>query len=78
MAYIRDGELTDIFAQLLFVRYMDLTAFFGVQNSLFNSALKQSSAIRRDLDIFAESPATTSAALQGVSCVHARFLPPYK
>ncbi|KAL1961932.1 hypothetical protein VTN77DRAFT_761 [Rasamsonia byssochlamydoides] len=34
-------------------------------NSLFNSALKQSSAIRRDLDIFAESPATTSAALQG-------------
>ncbi|KAH8705954.1 putative v-SNARE protein Bos1 [Talaromyces proteolyticus] len=34
-------------------------------NSLFNSALKQSSAIRRDLDIFAESPSTTSPALQG-------------
>jgi hypothetical protein len=35
------------------------------QNSLFNSALKQSSSIRRDLDIFAESPSTTSPALQG-------------
>ncbi|KAJ5765296.1 hypothetical protein N7520_004855 [Penicillium odoratum] len=35
------------------------------QNSLFNSALKQSSAIRRDLDTFAQSPATSSAALQG-------------
>ncbi|GFF44805.1 v-SNARE protein Bos1, putative [Aspergillus lentulus] len=34
-------------------------------NSLFNSALKQSSAIRRDLDTFSQSPATTSAALQG-------------
>lgn len=34
-------------------------------NSLFNSALKQSSAIRRDLETFAQSPATTSAALQG-------------
>ncbi|KAL2014471.1 hypothetical protein VTN00DRAFT_1996 [Thermoascus crustaceus] len=34
-------------------------------NSLFNSALKQSSAIRRDLDTFAKSPTTTSAALQG-------------
>ncbi|KAL3455799.1 hypothetical protein BJX64DRAFT_271747 [Aspergillus heterothallicus] len=34
-------------------------------NSLFNSALKQSSAIRRDLDTFAQSPATTPAALQG-------------
>ncbi|QRD87471.1 synaptobrevin [Aspergillus flavus] len=34
-------------------------------NSLFNSALKQSSAIRRDLDTFAQSPATSSPALQG-------------
>ncbi|KKK25441.1 hypothetical protein AOCH_002356 [Aspergillus ochraceoroseus] len=34
-------------------------------NSLFNSALKQSSAIRRDLDTFSQSPATSSAALQG-------------
>lgn len=34
-------------------------------NSLFNAALKQSSAIRRDLDTFAESPGTSSAALQG-------------
>ncbi|OJJ47063.1 hypothetical protein ASPZODRAFT_95726 [Penicilliopsis zonata CBS 506.65] len=34
-------------------------------NSLFNSALKQSSAIRRDIDTFAQSPATTPTALQG-------------
>ncbi|KAH0264502.1 histidine kinase, partial [Aureobasidium melanogenum] len=33
-------------------------------NSLFNSALRQSNAIRKDLDAFAES-ATTSPALQG-------------
>lgn len=35
------------------------------QNSLFNSALKQSSAVRRDIDTFAESPGTSSPALQG-------------
>ncbi|KAL8657766.1 MAG: hypothetical protein Q9226_001582 [Calogaya cf. arnoldii] len=34
-------------------------------NSLFNSALKQSSAVRRDLDAFAENPASSSPALQG-------------
>lgn len=34
-------------------------------NSLFNSALKQSSALRRDLDTFADSPDTASPALQG-------------
>ncbi|KAL9001665.1 MAG: hypothetical protein Q9188_005369 [Gyalolechia gomerana] len=34
-------------------------------NSLFNSALKQSSAVRRDLDAFAENPAASSPALQG-------------
>jgi len=34
-------------------------------NSLFNSALKQSSAIRKDLDNFADSPAASSASLQG-------------
>ncbi|KAJ5216637.1 uncharacterized protein N7498_003044 [Penicillium cinerascens] len=34
-------------------------------NSLFNSALKQSSAIRRDLDTFSQSPQTSSPALQG-------------
>ncbi|KAJ5179238.1 GOSR2/Membrin/Bos1 [Penicillium capsulatum] len=34
-------------------------------NSLFNSALKQSSAIRRDLDTFSQSPSTSSPALQG-------------
>ncbi|KAJ5910823.1 uncharacterized protein N7473_000126 [Penicillium subrubescens] len=34
-------------------------------NSLFNSALKQSSAVRRDLDLFSQSPATSSPALQG-------------
>ena len=35
------------------------------QNSLFNSALKQSSSVRRDLDAFAEAPTTSSPALQG-------------
>ncbi|KAK2798939.1 hypothetical protein FQN50_008670 [Emmonsiellopsis sp. PD_5] len=34
-------------------------------NSLFNAALKQSSALRRDLDSFAEAPTTTSPAVQG-------------
>ncbi|CAI7571706.1 unnamed protein product [Penicillium discolor] len=34
-------------------------------NSLFNSALKQSSSIRRDLDTFSQSPTTSSPALQG-------------
>ncbi|MCJ1339788.1 protein transport protein bos1 [Bachmanniomyces sp. S44760] len=34
-------------------------------NSLFNSALKQSSSIRQDLSTFAETPATSSPALQG-------------
>jgi hypothetical protein len=36
-----------------------------IQNSIFNSALKQSSAIRKDLDAFAASPATTPPSLQG-------------
>lgn len=35
------------------------------QNVLFNSALKQSTAVRRDLEAFAEAPATASPALQG-------------
>ncbi|KAI9783799.1 MAG: protein transport protein bos1 [Geoglossum umbratile] len=34
-------------------------------NSLFNSALKQSSAVRKDLDVFAENPLASSPALQG-------------
>ncbi|RPB25722.1 putative v-SNARE protein Bos1 [Terfezia boudieri ATCC MYA-4762] len=34
-------------------------------NSLFNSALKQSLSVKRDLDTFSESPVTTSAALLG-------------
>ncbi|KAG8526516.1 uncharacterized protein KY384_008716 [Bacidia gigantensis] len=34
-------------------------------NSLFNSALKQSTAVRRDLDAFNDSPTNTSPALQG-------------
>ncbi|KAL8903364.1 MAG: hypothetical protein Q9207_003974 [Kuettlingeria erythrocarpa] len=34
-------------------------------NTLFNSALKQSSAVRRDLDVFAENPAASSPAVQG-------------
>lgn len=36
-----------------------------MQNPLFNSALKQSNAVRRDLDTFATSPLTASPALQG-------------
>ncbi|EXJ89693.1 isopenicillin-N N-acyltransferase [Capronia epimyces CBS 606.96] len=35
------------------------------QNVLFNSALKQSTAVRRDLETFAQAPATASSALQG-------------
>jgi golgi SNAP receptor complex member 2 len=35
------------------------------QNSVFNSALKQSSSIRKDLDAFAASPTTTPPSLQG-------------
>ncbi|KAM5429533.1 Protein transport protein bos1 [Microsporum canis] len=34
-------------------------------NSLFNAALKQSAAVRRDLDAFAEAPTSGPAALQG-------------
>ncbi|RVX75827.1 hypothetical protein B0A52_00184 [Exophiala mesophila] len=34
-------------------------------NVLFNSALKQSTAVRRDLETFAQAPATASPALQG-------------
>ncbi|KAK5086430.1 protein transport protein bos1 [Lithohypha guttulata] len=34
-------------------------------NVLFNSALKQSTSLRKDLDTFAQSPQTASAALQG-------------
>ncbi|MCJ1232184.1 protein transport protein bos1 [Varicellaria rhodocarpa] len=34
-------------------------------NSLFNAALKQSNSLRHDLDTFAESPASSSPALQG-------------
>ncbi|KAI1911950.1 protein transport protein bos1 [Ophidiomyces ophidiicola] len=34
-------------------------------NSLFNAVLKQSAAVRRDLDTFAESPTSSPAALQG-------------
>ncbi|KAA8909145.1 membrin [Sphaerosporella brunnea] len=34
-------------------------------NSLFNSALKQSQSLKRDLEAFSNSPATASPALQG-------------
>ncbi|KAI1611744.1 isopenicillin-N N-acyltransferase [Exophiala viscosa] len=34
-------------------------------NALFNSALKQSTAVRRDLETFADAPAAASPALQG-------------
>lgn len=35
------------------------------QNVLFNSALKQSSSLRKDLDTFSQDPSAASAALQG-------------
>ena len=35
------------------------------QNVQFNQALKQSTAVRRDLETFAQAPATASPALQG-------------
>ncbi|RMD44137.1 hypothetical protein DV735_g1039, partial [Chaetothyriales sp. CBS 134920] len=38
-------------------------AAFG--NTIFNSALKQSNALRKDLDAFAHAPAAASPALQG-------------
>lgn len=44
------------------------------QNVLFNSALKQSTAIRKDLDSFSEAPGTATAALQGA---HKEF-PPFR
>jgi Golgi SNAP receptor complex protein 2 len=37
----------------------------SLQNVLFNSALKQSSQLRTDLDTFASSTSTAPAALQG-------------
>ncbi|KAI4153222.1 MAG: hypothetical protein LQ341_000571 [Variospora aurantia] len=40
-------------------------SIFSAMNTLFNSALKQSSSVRRDLDAFAENPAASSPALQG-------------
>ena len=36
-----------------------------MQNVLFNSALKQSTSLRKDLDTFSQSPQSASAALQG-------------
>src|SRR4051794_23898106 len=35
------------------------------QNVLYNSALKQSTSLRKDLDTFSQSPQTAGAALQG-------------
>ena len=45
----------------------DLPSFTDIplKNSLFNSALKQSTAVRRDLDTFAQAPGSGSPALQG-------------
>ena len=36
-----------------------------MQNVLFNSALKQSTSLRKDLDTFSQSPESANAALQG-------------
>lgn len=43
------------------------------QNSLFNSALKQTGSIKKDLNTFAESPVSSSPALQGMS-LHLRLI----
>lgn len=39
---------------------------FVRQNSLFNSALKQTASVKKDLASFAESPVSSSPALQGM------------
>ncbi|RMZ82514.1 hypothetical protein DV737_g1971, partial [Chaetothyriales sp. CBS 132003] len=39
--------------------------FASSYNTIFNSALKQSNALRKDLDAFAQAPAAASPALQG-------------
>lgn len=43
----------------------EISRLTNPQNVLFNSALKQSTAVRRDLETFAQAPATASPALQG-------------
>ncbi|KIX97140.1 uncharacterized protein Z520_07254 [Fonsecaea multimorphosa CBS 102226] len=49
----------------LLVRSPRHFAHHMLQNVLFNQALKQSTAIRKDLETFAQAPATASPALQG-------------
>lgn len=43
----------------------DTTTLISPQNVLFNSALKQSTTLRRDLETFSSSPGTATPALQG-------------
>jgi len=48
-----------------YLHYSSVNGYI-LQKSVFNSALKHSAAVRRDLDTFAEGPTTTPAALQGL------------
>lgn len=47
-------------------RHLGASPLTPAQNSLFNSALKQSSQLRTDLDAFAASPISAPPALQGM------------
>ncbi|KAI9797480.1 MAG: hypothetical protein M1825_005988 [Sarcosagium campestre] len=44
---------------------MGMTIDHETQNSLYNSAFKQSALVRKDLDTFSAAPAASSPALQG-------------
>jgi Golgi SNAP receptor complex protein 2 len=46
-----------------------------VKNALFNSALKQSSAVRKDLDSLANAPSSSTSALQGNHLLFAALTP---
>jgi golgi SNAP receptor complex member 2 len=43
------------------------------QNTLYNSALKQAAAVKRDLGTFSESPTTSPPSLQGTPIVFSRL-----
>ena len=62
---VADLELFAIWYLPVELPYSPDSADSRKQNSLFNSALKQSTAVRRDLDTFAQTPGSASPALQG-------------
>ena len=59
MIISKDGELSLVETLYAFANTVQTTIL------TFNSALKQSTAIRKDLEAFAQAPATASPALQG-------------